>query len=59
MWTTNARIRATLAGMNNAASVLGKLSAAKLKKEAWQERRERAHGRTRYQTARSIDTMDK
>jgi hypothetical protein len=33
MWTANARIRATLAGMNNAASLLGKLWAAKRKKK--------------------------
>jgi hypothetical protein len=33
MWTANARIRATLAGMNNAASLLEKLSAAKRKKK--------------------------
>jgi hypothetical protein len=33
MWTANARIRATLAGMNNAVSLLEKLSAAKRKKK--------------------------
>jgi hypothetical protein len=33
MWTANARMRATLAGMDNAASLLEKLSAAKRKKK--------------------------
>jgi hypothetical protein len=33
MWTANARLRATLAGLNNAAALLGELSAAKRKKK--------------------------
>jgi hypothetical protein len=33
MWTTSARIRATVAGMNNRASLLGKLLKAKRKKK--------------------------
>jgi hypothetical protein len=38
MWTTSARIRATVAGMNNRASLLGKLLKAKRKKKLGNKR---------------------
>jgi hypothetical protein len=37
MWTTSARIRATVAGMNNGASLLGKLLKAKRKEKVAQQ----------------------
>jgi hypothetical protein len=52
MWTTSARIRATVAGMNSGASLLGKLLKAKRKKKLGNKRmseqmralRDRQHG---------------
>jgi len=56
MWTTSARIRATVAGTNNRASLLGKLLKAKLKKKLANKR---MSGQMRAPTKRQHESLTK